>query len=61
VNADPKLNPPIRWQASVALGHAVLHLDGAANGIDDAPKLNEDAVTRQLDDAPVMQGNGRID
>jgi hypothetical protein len=28
--------------------HAILHLDCAANGIDDASELYEDAVTRPL-------------
>ena len=37
------------------------HLDCAANGIDDASELYEDAVTRPLDDAAVMHGDGGID
>ena len=34
---------------------------GAANRIDDAPELNEDAVSCPLNDAPVMQSDGRIE
>ena len=37
------------------------YLDCAANGIDDASELYEDAVTRPLDDAAVMHGDGGID
>ena len=61
MDADPKLDAALRRKASVALDHAVLHLDGAANGIDDASELNEDAVARALDDAAVMHGDGRVD
>ena len=34
--APSAINAALGRQASVALDHAVLHLDGAANGIDDA-------------------------
>jgi len=36
------------------LGHAALNFDGAAEGIYDAPELNESAVPGILDDAPAM-------
>jgi hypothetical protein len=61
VNTDAKLDAALGRQASVALDHAVLHLDGAADGINNAAKLNEDAVARPLDDAAVMQSDGRVD
>ena len=61
MDADAELDAPIRRKASIALDHAVLHLDGAPNGIDDASELYEDSVARPLDDAPVMKGDGRID
>ena len=60
MDADAKLDPPFGRQAGVALDHAVLHLDGAAHRIDDAAKLDEAAVARALDDAPVMRGDRRI-
>ena len=47
--------------AGVALDHAVLHLDGAAHGVDHAAELDESSVAGALDDAPVMHGDGRID
>jgi hypothetical protein len=57
----PKFDAPLRRQAGVALDHAVLHLDGAANRIDDAPELSEDAVSSPLNDTPVMQSDGRVE
>ena len=47
--------------AGVALDHAVLHLDRAAHGVDDAAKLDEAAVAGALDDAPAMRGDRGID
>ena len=61
MDADPELDATLGRQASVALDHAVLHLDGAADGIDHAAELDEDAVAGPLDDAAVMQGDGRVD
>ena len=55
MNADAELDAALRWQASVALDHAVLHLDGAANGVNHAAKLDEDAIAGALDHASVMQ------
>src|SRR6185437_10396361 len=60
VNTDAKLNATFGRQASVALGHAVLDLDGAANSIHNTSKLNEDAIARPVDDAAVMQRDGGI-
>jgi hypothetical protein len=45
----------------VALDEAVLHLDGAADGVDNAAELDEAAVTGALDDAPVMRVDRGID
>jgi hypothetical protein len=61
MNADAELNPALRRQARVALDHAVLHLDGAAHGVDDAAKLDEASIPSPLDDAAVMGGDGGID
>ena len=35
--------------------------DRALHGVDDAPELHERAVAHQLDRAPVMRGDGRLD
>ena len=45
----------------VALDHGVLNLDGAAHGVDDAAELDQGAVAAVLDDAALMDGDGRID
>ena len=46
---------------SVALDHAVLHLDGAAHGIDNAAELNDAPVAGALHHPTVVHGDGRID
>ena len=48
-------------QAGVALDHRVLNLDGTAHGVDHAAKFDDRAVAGALDDAPVVNGDGRID
>ena len=44
----------------IALDHAVLHLDGAAHGVDHATKFDKRAIACPLHDAPMMHGDGRI-
>ena len=44
-----------------ALGHRCLHLDHTAHGIDDTGELQQQTVTRGLDDAPAMRSDRRID
>ena len=61
MDADAKLDAALRRKASVALDHAVLHLDGAAHGIDHAAKLDDAPVAGALHHAPVMHGDGGID
>ena len=41
MDADPELDAPLRREAGVALDHAVLHLDGAAHGVDHAAELDQ--------------------
>ena len=41
VNADAKLDAPVRRHAGVALDHAVLHFDRAAHGVDHAAELDD--------------------
>ena len=45
----------------IALDHAVLQFDGATHGVDDAAKFDKESVAHAFDDAPVMDGDGRID
>ena len=58
MNADAELDAALGRHAGVALDEAVLHLDGAAHGVDHAAELDEAAVAGALDDAPVMRGDG---
>jgi hypothetical protein len=43
------------------LHHAVLHLNGTANSVDNAAKLDESAVACALDHASVVHRDGGID
>ena len=61
MNADAELDAALGRKAGVALDHAVLHLDGAAHGVDHAAELDETSVAGALHYAPVMHGDGRID
>ena len=61
MDADAELDAAFGRQACVALDHAGLHLDGAANRIDHAAKLDDDAVPGALDDAAVMRCDGGVD
>ena len=61
MNADAELDAALGRHAGVALDEAVLHLDRAAHGVDDAAELDEAAVAGALDDAPVMRGDGGVD
>ena len=54
VDADPELDAALGREASITLDHPVLHLDGAADRIDDASELNEDAISCSLNDAAMM-------
>jgi hypothetical protein len=59
--ADPEVDAPLRREASIALQHAVLHLDGATHSVDYAAKLDEGSVAGTLAYAPVMHRDSRID
>ena len=61
MDADPKFDAPVRRHAGIALDHAVLHFDGAAHRVDHAAELDDRAVAGALDDAAVVDGDGRID
>ncbi|MCS4094049.1 hypothetical protein FHT76_005749 [Rhizobium sp. BK176] len=61
MDANPELDAPILLNAGIALDHAVLHLDGAAHGIDNAAEFNQRSVSGALDDTAVVHGDGWID
>ena len=61
MNADAEFDAALRWQAGVALDHAVLHFDGAAHRIDDAAKLHEGSVAGALHHASSVHRDGGVD
>jgi hypothetical protein len=61
VDANAKLDATLGGKTRIALDHPVLHLDGAANSIHNAAKLDEDAIASPLDDPTVMEGDSRIE
>ena len=61
MNADAELDPALGRQAGIALDEALLHLDGAAHGVNDAAELDDAAVARALDHPAAIDGDGRID
>ncbi len=61
MDADAELDAAILRHAGIALDHAVLHLDGAAHGIDHTAELDQRPIPGALDHAPVVHGDGRID
>jgi len=60
VNADAKLDATVRRQWFIALGQSRLHLGCAAQRVDNAGELDQEAVAGGLDDAAMMAGNLRI-
>ena len=54
MDANAELDAALGGKTGVALDHAVLHLDGAADGVDNAAELNEDAVSGPVDDTAMM-------
>jgi hypothetical protein len=61
VDANTELYPPVLRHPSIALDQAILHLNRAADGVDDAAELDDCAVAGALDDAAVMRGDRGID
>ena len=61
MDADPKFDALVRRDPSVALDHRPLDFNGAVHRVDDAAELDNRAVAGALDDAAVMDGDGRVD
>jgi hypothetical protein len=61
MDAYTELDATLGGQSGIALDHRRLHLDSAAHSIDNAPELDERAVSRPLDDTSAVHGDGRID
>ncbi len=60
IDPDAKLDPLRLCNIRVALGHAALHVHRAAHGVHHARKLDKDAVSGGLDDAPTVLRNLRV-
>ena len=61
IDAGTKIESFERGGSQVALGHAQLHVDRAANRIDYARELHEQTVTGRLDDSTVMFSDLGVD
>ena len=61
MNARAEFDAALGWQSGVALGEALLHLDGAAHSVNNAAELDDAAVPRALDHAAAMHRDRRID
>src|SRR6516162_4850168 len=61
IDTDPKLDSLVRRYRRVALGHAGLQLGCTAQRIYHTAELDEEAVTRCLDEPAVMSGDLRIE
>jgi len=61
VDTDAKLDPALGRQRRVAIGERRLHLGRTAERIDDARKLDQQAVAGGLDDSAPVLGDLRID
>ena len=61
VDADAEADALGLGDVRLPLGHAALDRDRAGDRVDDAGELAEDAVAHQLDDAPAVLGDERLD
>jgi hypothetical protein len=60
VDADAKLDALFARQTHVALDHAGLHFNGAADRVDHAAEFDDDPVAGAFDDAAMMERDGRV-
>jgi hypothetical protein len=61
MNADTEFDLAIGRHARIAFDHRVLHFDGATHRVDHGTELDQSAVPRALDDAPIVDRDRRID
>ncbi len=60
VDTDAKLDPLLGGHLGIALGHATLHVDRAADRVDHTGKFQQQAVARGLDDAATVLSDRRV-
>ena len=61
IDADPQLEPAFRRDRIIDSTRRSLHLDGAAQRIDYARKIRQQAVARRAYDPPAMFRDQRVD
>ena len=61
IDADPQFETPFRRKRIVEQSRGLLHLDSAAERVDDAGKIRKQAVAGSADDPPAMRGYQRVD
>src|SRR5271166_3876773 len=61
MHADAEFDAALGRHTGIAFDEAILHLDGAAHGVDHAAELDEAAVAGALNDTPAMGGDRGID
>ena len=60
MKADAKVNALVRRRRRIALCHPSLHLGPTAQSIDHTAELDQQAITRRLDEPAVVRGDRRI-
>ena len=60
VNTDTELDALVRRRRRTALGHLSLHRGRAVQSIHHTAELDQQPVTRRLDEPAVVRGDGRI-
>ena len=61
MDSDAKIDALVRRDPSVPLYHRPLDFNGAVHRVDDTAELDDAAVAGALDDAPMVDRDGRID
>ncbi len=61
VDADAQADAPVLRHLGRPRAHAVLHVDGEGQRVDDAGELHQRPVAHQFDDAAVVLGDLRLD
>jgi hypothetical protein len=61
IDADPQLETAVKGYGVVDRTRRSLHLDRAAERVDDTRKIRQQAVARSADDPPAMRRDQRVD
>src|SRR5262245_12308021 len=61
IHANAELHSLVVWDGLIAFRDLVLNFDSAANGLDDAGELGDDAVACAAEDTPLVCGDRLFD